>query len=302
MSPPSVEALSAPPVSAPADAPRFRVHAWTRLSRAFSALVLGLALVLLYSGAGIILQFTFTGAMNPHPPVLAGLLVLAALLGVGLERLWRRFTRATVAVEAERLVLERRAERLEIPLASVARIRGWRLPWPSAGLSLRMRSGRSLGTGLRVEDPLPVLTALGPALQSAREEARHPLTAFVHARVTVLRQRGLWLAFKFVLFPLLPGGIMFRANQYITFGGPFAQYRMYGLAPYLMSLFTYWVYFAAVLLLYAALWRLPAETMALAATWALPSRARGIRLVVEVACGVLYYAGSLSILASQFLS
>ena len=301
MTTPFVDAPRDPPALAPADAPRLRVHAWTRASRIASGVLQTLGLAALFASAVVVLEFTFTGSANPRPPPLSGWLALLAGVLFGLERLLRGFTTATFLLEPERFVLERRGERIEIPSASVESVRVWRLPWPAAGVSLRMRSGRSLGVGLRVEDPLPLLDALGQGMPGAREEARHPLAAFVHARATVMRQGALLRGFKFVLFPLLPGGIMFRANQYITYGGPFGQYQMYGLAPYLQSLFTYWVSFAAMLVLYAALWRLPAEVLTFGATWVSPTHARGVRRFAEVACAVLYYAGSLSLLGAQFL-
>ncbi|MBM7117153.1 hypothetical protein [Archangium primigenium] len=290
------------PPSPPADAPRFHLHAWTPAARLASAVFRGLALLTLLLAAVVVAEFTFTGVANPRPPRLAGVLALVSALWLGAEGLVRRLTAATLDVEPERLVLERPGERLEVPVASVAAVRVWRLPWLAAGLSVRLRSGRSLGVGLRVEDPLPVLAALGRHLPEAREVARQPLAAFAHARATVLRPGvGLWVL-QFVLFPLLPGGIMFRADQYITYGGPFAQYQMYGLGPYLGSLFTYWVSFIAMLVLYATLWRLPAEALALGATWVRPDQARGVRRFTEVGCAVLYYAGSLSLLAARFLA
>ena len=76
---------------------------------------------------------------------------------------------------------------------------------------------------------------------------------------------------------------------------------MYGLRPYLQSLFTYWVYFAAALVLYAALLRLLAEALALGATALSARHARGIRRAVEVGGALLYTVGSLALLAAQFL-
>jgi hypothetical protein len=253
------------------------------------------------AAAALILVFTFTGDANPMPPRLAGVLAVLALGLYALLRFLRWRSAATLHVESERLVLDRRGDRFEIPGSSVESVRAWRLPLPGAGLGLELRSGQRFHYGVQVEDPLPVLEALGREKAQAREEARHPLTAFLHARATVMRQRGLLLAFKFLLFPLIPGGIMFRANQYITYGGPFAQYRMYGLAPYLQSLFTYWVYFLATLVVYATLLRVPAEVLALGGTWLSPRHARGVRRFVEITCALLYFVGSLALLAVQFL-
>jgi hypothetical protein len=287
---------------APADAPRFHLHAWTPAARIGSGVLLALAWAVLLLAAMVVIDFTFTGASNPRPPRLAGWLALLSALLLGATGLVRRFTAATLDVEPERFVLERPGERLEIPAASVTAVRVWRLPWLAEGLSLRLRSGRSLGVGLRVDDPLPVLDALGRHVPEAREEARRPLALFVHARATVWRSGVGLRVLKFVLFPLIPGGIMFRADQYISYGGPFAQYQMYGLGPYLGSLFTYWVMFIAMLVIYAAMWRVAAEALALFVTWVSPGRARGIRRFTEGVCAVQYYVGSLCLLAARFLA
>lgn len=293
---------TAPAAPRQASLPGFLVHAWTAPQRLADAVLLALLVAAVLAAAVLILFSTFDGEANPMPPPRAGVLALLALGLYGLLRLLRWRSAATLQVEPERLVLERRGVRFEIPASSVESIRGWRLPFPSAGLVLRMRSGRSFQYGVQVEAPLPVLEALGQAHAQAREEARHPLTAFAHARATVMRPGAVLLAFKFLLFPLIPGGIMFRANQYITYGGPFAQYRTHGLAPYLQSFFTYWVYFGAALVVYAALLRVPAEVLALGGTWLSPRHARGIRRFVEITCALLYFVGSLVLMAVQFLS
>jgi hypothetical protein len=258
-----------------------------------------LAADLLYVSA-LIVFFTFTGGMNPTPPARAGWFTLLALVLFGLTRLIRWLTAATFSVEPERLVLERRGDRFEIPLASVESLRVWRLPLPGAGLSLRMKSGRTFQYSAQLADPLPPLEAIGRESPGVSVEARHPLTAFAHARATIFRGRWYHLALKFVLFPLLPGAVMFRANQYITFGGPFGQYQMYGLGPYLQSLATYWVYFTALLVLYATLLRVPAELVAFVGAWISPPHARGVRWFVEVACAVLYYVGFPALVAARF--
>jgi hypothetical protein len=248
----------------------------------------------------LIVSYTFTGAMNPKPPALAGWLALLALGLFGLTRLIHWLSAATFSIEPSRFVLERRGDRFEIPLASVEALRVWRLPLPGAGLSLRMKSGRTFQYAPQVSDPLPLLEASGRESPGLSAEARHPLTAYAHASAPSFHRRWYVRVFGSVLFPLLPAGIMFRANQYITYGGPFGQYQMYGLGPYLQSLFTYWVFFTAVLVLYAVLLRVPAELIALAGAWISPPHARGVRRFGEVARAVLYFAGAPALLVARF--
>jgi hypothetical protein len=275
-------------------APRFQVHAYPLALRLISALFQVLMMADVLCASALVVVGTFTGAMNPKPPALAGWLALIALGLFGLTRLIRWLSAATFTVEPSQFVLERRGDRFELPVTSVESARVWRLPLPGAGVSLRMKSGRGFQYALQVADPLPVLEAMGT-------EANHPLTAFAHARATVSRRRWYHLALKFILFPLVPAVIMFQLNQRITYGGPFAQYQMYGLGPYLRSFFTYWTYFTALLVLFASIWRVLAELVAFAGTWSSPRRARGVRRFVEVANAVLYYGGFCSLVAWKFL-
>ncbi|HEX8826144.1 MAG TPA: hypothetical protein VF794_39935 [Archangium sp.] len=290
-------------ISTPVDAsvaPRFHVHAYPLVLRILR-FVLQVVLVVstLYASA-LIFFFTFTGAMDPRPPARAGWLFLLSVGLFGLLRLLDWLTSAMLFVEPERLVLERRGDRFEIPLASVESVRVWWLFPPGMGLSPRMQSGRAFRYGLRMADPLPVLEALGREDSRASAAARHPNTAFAHARALVRRRWYLWVL-KFVLFPLLPGGAMFYTHQMITYGGPYGQYQWYGLGPYLRTFSTYWLFSTAVLVLCAFLLRAVAELVAFVGAWISPSHARAVRRFVEISCTVLYYVGFPAIMAWQYL-
>jgi hypothetical protein len=297
---PAADASSEPSADGQTVAPRFQVHAYSLVSRLVNAgLQVLLALNSLYVIA-LIFFFTFTGALNPKPPARALWCALLSFALFGLLRLIRWLTTASLSVEPERLVLERRGDRFEIPLASVEAVRVWRLLVPGVGLSLRMKSGRAFQYALRVADPQPLLEAIGRDDPRTSAAARHPHTAFAHARARLARRRWYFWVLKFVLFPLVPTVIMFRANQYITYGGPFEQYRMYGLGPYLQSFSTYWVYFTAVLVGLAGVLRVLFELLAYVATWISPPHARGVRRFVEVACELLYYVGFPTVLVVRF--
>jgi hypothetical protein len=292
--------MTSPLASAPATASAFPVRALSLAQRLLLCVLLAVGLFDLLAAAWVLVS-TFAGAYSSRPPDLAvGLGVLALVLW-GLFQLMSTLARATLSVEPGRLVLERRGERVEIPLASVAAVRAWRVPLPGAGLTLRMQSGRAFAYGLQVADPLPLLEAIGREHAGAAGEARHPLVAFAHARATSLFQRRWQWVLKFLVFPLLPGTVLFQLNQRITYGGPFAQYQMYGWGPYLASFAIYVAYATAALVLLASVFRGAAEGVAYGAAWLSPPHARGVRRVVEVACALLYYVGLPALLAARIL-
>ncbi|EAU61642.1 hypothetical protein STIAU_6676 [Stigmatella aurantiaca DW4/3-1] len=236
-------------------------------------------------------------------PVRAGIqLVGFSLFPTCLTWLLRRASKATLEVGPERLVLTLREARFEVPRESIASVHPWRLPLPGAGVVLRMKSGRFFTHHLEVPSPLPLLAALGAVSPTAAVAAQHPHSLFGQARYEGRRKYWDSWVLKFGLFPLLPTGIMFRAHQYITFGGPFGQYRMFGLASYLKTFAGYWLLFTTSLVLYAGLWRILSEVLAFALTWLMPARARGVRQSVEWLCRLVYYVGIPAILALRFLS
>ena len=234
---------------------------------------------------------------------LAMLLRLGALslLPTVLAWLLRLFNASSLQVEPSRLVLERRGARFEIPRESVTGVEPWRFPLPGAGVALRMKSGRRFEYRLQVPNPTLLLTALGATLPSATEAAAHPASRFGQARHDWRPRFFDKPAFKFGLFPLFPTGVMFRAHQYITYGGPFGEYDVLGLEAYLKTFAGYWIGFTTGLLLFACFWRLLAEALAFPLTWLLPTRARGIRLAAEWLCRLVYYVGFPALMAQRFL-
>jgi hypothetical protein len=231
------------------------------------------------------------------------LLQLAAfsLLPLGLVWMLRRLTAATLLVEPSRLVLQLRTVRFEIPLESVTGVEPWKLPLPGSGLALRLKSGRRFQYHLQVAAPVPLLATLSSSLPAAAPAAEHPGSRLGQARHDWRRRPWDKAVIKFGLFPLLPTGVMFRAHQYITFGGPFGEYDLFGLEAYLRTFALYWISFTTGLLLYAGFWRIVAELLAFALTWLLPSRAQGIRLAAEWLCRLMYYVAFPALMAWRFL-
>lgn len=295
-----------PPPNPGADAaPRFQVHAWRPAVR-----LLALAAQVFSTGGLLYLAWSavdgsLEGLEPLVPPglILRLVLQLVALLLLPrvLVSLLRRFTSATISVEPSRLVLQLRGVRFEIPLESITALEPWKLPLPGSGLALRMKSGRRFDYQLEVADPSALLAALSPAVASASKAAEHPGSRFGQARHAWRRRFFDKPAFKLGLFPLLPTGVMFRAHQYITFGGPFGEYDLVGLAAYLKTFALFWHTFFIGLLLFAGVWRIAAELLAFALTCLLPSRAHGIRRAAEWLCRLVYYVGAPAIMAQPFL-
>jgi hypothetical protein len=279
--------------------PHFQVHAYPLAPRLVSAVAQVLCAANLLFLTVTVVSPIFTGMGSPPLSELAAWLVLGSFVPLGLVRLIRWSCAATLHVEPAQLVLQRRHVRFEIPRASIDSLRPWWVPLPGAGLTLRMKSGRGFQYRLQLPDPQPLLEALGKEDPLAAT-VRHPSVAFAQARHALVRTRWYLLAFKFLVFPLLPTLIFFRAHQYITYGGPFGQYQMYGLASYLKSFAGYWGTFILQLVLFASVWRGLGELVALGGAWLSPRHARGVRRVVEVACQLLYYAGFPALFISRF--
>ncbi|SES82177.1 hypothetical protein [Stigmatella erecta] len=285
-----------------AAAPRFPVHAWKPALRWLTAAAQAVSAANLLLLVGQFVLGAFQGE-ELTTPLGAGIqLVAFSFLPILLVRLLRRLSLGALEVAPEQLVLHLRDARFEIPRESLAGVQPWKFPLPGAGLRLRMKSGRFFSHVLEVPRPLPLLAALGEGLPGVAEAAAHPPSRFTQAKQDA--RRWFWdsVAIKFGLFPLIPTGVMFRAHQYITFGGPFGQYRMFGLASYLKTFAGYWLLFTTTLVLYAGVWRLLAEGLAFVLTWLMPSRARGVRQSLEWLCRLVYFVGIPALLAWRFLS
>jgi hypothetical protein len=291
-----------PPPSAGDDAAaRFPVHAWRPALRLLAATAMVLSAVNLLHLVALSLLGILEGYDVLSPLDMLIRLAVFSLLPTVLAWLLGRFTAATLLVEPSRLVLAPRGVRFELPRESVTGVEPWRLPLPGAGVALRMKSGRLFQYRLQVPNPTPLLTALGGSLPSATAAAAHPSSRFGQARHDWRPRFFDKPAFKFGLFPLFPTAVMFRAHQYITYGGAFGEYDTLGLGAYLKTFAGYWIGFTTGLLLFACFWRLLAEALAFPLTWLMPTRARGIRIASEWLCRLVYYVGFPALMAQRFL-
>jgi hypothetical protein len=307
MSPTSTATASgSPSVTTPDSAPapeRFTVHAWTPLVRGVGLAARGMMLGCLLFFSGWLIMDAVLPGQYPLPP---GPLVWGLGLGVPLPWLLstvlRWSTRATAEVDDTHLMLTLRSRaRMELPYEAVESVHPWKLPLPGPGLSLRMKSGRTFSHGLEVEDAVPLLTALGwhvPQLGMARE---HPLVRYAQARHTFWRRRWYHFVGKLVLYPMLPTGIFFQLSQRITFGSPFGEYKMYGLAAWLRSFGRDYSQVFVNFLLFACFFRALVEVVSFAAAWLTPSYARGVRRGAEWLNRFAYYGVLMALLVVRIL-
>lgn len=278
------EGASGPPRS-------FRARALSAPVRALLILLPALAAANIVYLAAHILRDALEGTRSAPPVAVAlGITVISGVPWLA-ARIGRRALEATVAIEPLEIVvtLARAQAQYKIPLASVAEVRALRFPLPGAGVALILKSGRRFRYRLEPADPGALLEALAGALPSAQGALSAPSTAFGRERDLQARRGPVFYLLKYGVFPLIFAVIVFRLNQYIVFGGPFGQYRMFGLAAYLKSFAAMWVGVAGQLFVYACVVRLAAEALVFALTWALPYHARPLRRATEVFCHYVAY-------------
>lgn len=245
-------------------------------------------------------------AISDDPMTLPLLIVMSTtmvLLPSGLAALLTFGFRARVAVEDGTLLVRRRDLRMEIPASAVVAVVPWAIPLPSPGASLRLRSGRRFAYRFALADPTRLAALLAAQGNPAGETVADD-PAFRHAAAAA-RYRGLrwwhWLL-KFLVFALFPTAVLFRAHQWIAYGGTLGEYYMYGATAYALTFLEYWTTVTIYLVLWAATWRVVAECVAWIATRLRPDAAGTVRRIVEVGCALLYYGGAPVLLALRFLS
>ena len=126
-------------------------------------------------------QLRWVGALVVAPE-LAALSLLAAY-------------RTRLSLTPGLLTFTRGAQRLELPLITLAAVRPWRWPWPSAGLRLQLSSGTAWPLGLASPGAAALARALPPPVWLPPEmggAAERVATAWRTSRAVVLHgpQRG----------------------------------------------------------------------------------------------------------------
>jgi apolipoprotein N-acyltransferase len=211
---------------------------------------------------------------------------------------------AQARVEGALLVLDRRRQRIELPLASIAALRPWRLPLPRSGVDLRLAAGPRWTRSLALARPqalrrLLAATGVPIAWEGRFAAARAEL---VQHRADAHRHRLDRPLVKFALFPLLLALVAFRLHQVIAFGGTFGEYYSYGLAAYLTGLLIWWASWSIGLMLFAAVLRVVIETVAALAMAFRYAHAAGLRDALEWLDRLAFYLGVPAWLAWRLLS
>ncbi|WP_196778832.1 apolipoprotein N-acyltransferase [Lysobacter silvisoli] len=211
---------------------------------------------------------------------------------------------AQARIEGATLVLEQRRQRIELPLASLAALRPWRLPLPQAGADLRLAEGPLWTRGLALRRPYSLQRLLAAAGASLRWEGRFAAAwaEWAQARADARRRRLDHPLLKFLLFPLLPALVAFRLHQVIAFGGPLGEYYSYGLGAYLTAALIWWASWSLGLMLFAAALRIAIETIVVPAVALRYSQAGALRDALEWLGRVTFYLGVPVWLALRLLS
>jgi hypothetical protein len=237
------------------------------------------------------------------PPVLVRVVLLLAVLPGAAAWMMQRAFAARLEVDSTRLTVHRRGTRVEVPGAAIARIRPWRLPVPSAGFSLQMKSGRRLPFTIQTRDPLPLIDALAGigAAPAAQAAAADPSVIYADAKAAAAPRRWFHVVGRYPLFALAPGAVLFNAHQFIAYGGTFGEYYLLGALSYARTFVVYWLTVTIYLVLYASVWRGAAEAGCLFTAWLAPAYAARARRIAETVCQVSYYGGVPALLALRFM-
>lgn len=230
----------------------------------------------------------------------AGAVVTPAVAAWAIERAFV----AQASVEGALLVLEQRRQRIELPLASIAALRPWRVPLPHSGVDLRLAAGPLWTRSLALTRPRALQRMLAATGVPVGWEGglANALADLAQTRADARRPRLDHAALKFVLFPLLPALVAFRLHQTIAFGGSFGEYYSYGLAAYLSGLLIWWASWSIGLMLFAAVLRIAIEIVVAAAVALRSAHAAAVRDALEWLGRLAYYVGVPVWLASRLLS
>ncbi|QDH71894.1 apolipoprotein N-acyltransferase [Marilutibacter alkalisoli] len=232
--------------------------------------------------------------------------LFAAMVVAPMLAAWaiRRAFAATARIEAGMLVLDQRAQRVEIPVGQITGLRAWRVPLPDSGVDLQLASGRRWPLGIILPDPRALQRALAAAGSPARMAggASDRMAALAQVRASIRRRWFEHALVKFALFPLLPALVAFRLHQHIAFGGTFGEYYIYGPKAWLLGLLIWWTAWSIGLMLFAAALRIVIEAVTGFVLLLRPAAASDARRALEWLGRLVFYVGVPAWLLLRILS
>lgn len=177
--------------------------------------------------------------------------VLAPLLAV-----WgvRRAFRARLQLLDRLLVVHQATQRIEIPLARIARVSVWHWSRLDRGIDVQLEGGTQPCLSLGTADLGALLRTLGAQLPERLQSGS--------ASALPDSPHWGWLshgAIRFGVFPLLLALPAFRLHQHIAFGGTFGELYTYGLWAWLLGLLIWWGAWSLGLMLWASVLRIGIE-------------------------------------------
>lgn len=211
---------------------------------------------------------------------------------------------AQARVEGPLFVLDQRRRRIELPLASIAALRPWRIALPGSGVDVRLAAGPWWKWSLVSTRPQALqrmLAATGAAIRLEGGFA-NALADLAQTRADARRRRLDHPLVKFGLFPLLLALVAFRLHQIIAFGGVFGEYYSYGLGAYLTGLLIWWASWSIGLMLFAAVLRVVIETVVILAITLRRAHAAAVRDALEWLGRLAFYLGVPAWLAMRLLA
>lgn len=209
--------------------PTFRAWAYPPIGRFVVGALFALALASLPAILAVVL-------LAHDPPATPGdvmrLFRDLTVLPWVLACLVRHAFRAEVTVRADLLVIARPGVTLEVAPAAIARLRPWRLPLPTPGCTLFLRSGARLQDGeLALHDPAALLTALAAVgVSAARAALADPVSVWARARAARPPWRWYHYAARFPLYALVPTAVLFNLHQHVAYGHWLGEYYLRGAA------------------------------------------------------------------------
>jgi apolipoprotein N-acyltransferase len=258
-------------------------HAWPRPWRIAAAVLVAWMRV---APLVLLALLLFTDVRLSNPLRLVRTYALYCLLPAVLYRILAWRYRATVLLNGRELTIEDARHKAIVPLESIAGLLPWWPPLPSPGLVVALQSGRRFDREIGLADPAKLFESL-PVAEGLQMERPHLALRWAYGGSA----QAWWERpeLRIVAFALVPALPLFNLHQWITYGGTFGEYYIYGLGPYLIAFGIYWAMAAVWLALYDAALHAIAELFLLGCAFAARRPTASLRRIVRRVRLSLYF-------------